>query len=104
MLMPCTMTSHLLVDAMSDALLCSASGKGAGVVAPHNPHPTTSLLRCLLASNRSNDLCGPYGTTRLSLDRSAAPFFSSNRSSNLCGPSGTTTLTFLCYHRYSFPL
>ncbi|RZS27143.1 hypothetical protein BHM03_00060573 [Ensete ventricosum] len=78
MSMPCTMTSRLLVDVASDALLCSAGGKGAGVVAPHNPHPTTSLLRCLLASNRSNDLCGPYGTTRLSLDRSAAPFFSSN--------------------------
>ncbi|RWW01564.1 hypothetical protein GW17_00035397 [Ensete ventricosum] len=34
----------------------------AGAVAPYDPHPAVSLLRCLLASNRSRDLLSPDGS------------------------------------------
>ncbi|RRT46380.1 hypothetical protein B296_00018603 [Ensete ventricosum] len=45
----------------------------ARAIALGDPYLVASLLRCLLDSNRSNDLCDPGGTTDLSFPHSVKP-------------------------------
>ncbi|RWW68230.1 hypothetical protein BHE74_00024262 [Ensete ventricosum] len=56
---PLTASKVDTADELNVALLCSASGTGAGAVAPLDPPSVASPLQCLLVSNRSSDLCGP---------------------------------------------